>query len=59
MLEGFGLVHIDIDLKSLGGKTEIILVETSITRSKCPLAPPDSDCHDQPRIFIQTEQKIK
>lgn len=59
MLEGMGLVH--VDMKSLGGmvgKTEVILVETYKTQSSCPLVPPKPDCHDQPRIFIQTEQKI-
>ena len=53
LLEGYGLVHIDWKPKT---KTDVIFVETYKTSSPCPLGTPE--CYDQPRIFIQTEQKI-
>jgi len=53
LLEGYGLVHIDWKPKT---KTDVIFVETYKTSSPCPLGEPE--CYDQPRIFVQTEQKI-
>jgi len=54
MMRGMDLVEIDWNPS---GPANITLVETFFTRSTCPLSDGGS-CLSQPRIFIQTEQKI-